>query len=205
MPRVTNPLFSVSAVGTVAEILTYRNSPRGAICRKWAKPTGSPSAKQIEVREFTGERMNHWPLISTEDQASWFLLALERNIEPINAYLQVNWERHLQGKASTDFYPPVDVPLVASVTVTAGDPTPNPDWTGEYYEEGMWSEYPYYKRTSPSVVYLFYDGGGIDIWLFDSELSTGPGEDSFYGGETISGEYAAISDFSGILIASEVH
>ena len=202
MPRVTSPLFSVSAQGSIGKCITYRNSPRGAICRKWAQPTGLPSANQIAVRDFTGERMNHWPLISTEDQASWFLLALERNIEPINAYLQVNWERHLQAKSLTDFYPPVDVPPVYSLTVTGYAPDPFPDFSGEYYEAGVFNDQPYYTRSElPEAFIFFYE----EIWYMSYLLENGQNEYCWVGPATINGDYVGQTPYTGSHIVSSPH
>jgi len=157
MPKVTCPLFSVGATGSIGKILTYRNSPRGFICRKWSQPTGLPTADQLEVREFTGERMSHWPLISTEDKASWLLLALERNVEPINVYLEENWKRKLRGLGTTDVWPAVEEEEQGEITITNGTPGPLPDCTGEYIEDGMFEGEMSYKRSPDGDYYLFWD------------------------------------------------
>jgi hypothetical protein len=167
MANVTGPLFSLKATGSVAKTLCYKKGVRCYVCRKYAKPSGEPSAAQIEVCEYTGERMNHWPLISPADQASWLLLALEQNIEPINAYLKFNWQRHLNGLESTDVYPPTEAPPIPDFIAITGSPPPIPDLTGDYFEEGTNDGHPAYKRTSPSIAWLWNNS---DQWFISADV-----------------------------------
>jgi hypothetical protein len=199
MPKVTCPLFSVGATGSVAKLLTYRKSPRGYICRKWSQPTGLPSADQLEVREFTGERMSHWPLISTEDQTSWLLLALERNVEPINVYLEENWKRKLRGLGTTDVWPAVEGEGPGDITISAGEPGPSPDCTGEYLEDGIFDEEMSYKRSPDGDYYLFWDAVYL-LWIIGEEkleeLETG----AIWILENKEGEYGPYGDCVGIAV-----
>ena len=105
MANVKGPLFSLSATGSINKTICYKKGVRGYVARKWAKPTGVARAAQELVRDFTGERMSHWPDISAEDQLTWWSLAQSVNSSPINVYLQKNWERHIQGLGTTDVWP----------------------------------------------------------------------------------------------------
>lgn len=105
MANVRGPLFSLSAAGSIGKTISYKKGVRGYVARKWAKPSGDASAAQVVVRNFTGERMSHWPDISSENQLTWLGLAQVENTSPINAYLKVNWERYIAGLSTTDVWP----------------------------------------------------------------------------------------------------
>jgi hypothetical protein len=201
MPKVTCPLFSVGATGSIAKLLTYRNSPRGYICRKWSQPTGLPSAEQEEVREFTGERMSHWPLISTEDQASWLMLALEKNVEPINAYLIENWRRKRSGLGTTDVWPAVEGPLFPGMIVTAGGEAPIPDCTGKYAYVGEYNGYHYYKREAFDDFFICISGD-ISTWFIALILGNPDWENCWWNEEGPIGEYQEYLSYTGIPIVA---
>jgi hypothetical protein len=202
MPKVSMPLFSFGATGSISKLLTFRNSPRGYICRKYAVPTGEASAVQEEVREFTGERMMHWALLSVEEQASWLLLALERNVEPINAYLQENWKRKIRGLGTTDCWPVIELPLYPAMIVSGGDPFPEPDCTGTYEYEGEIGEDHYYKRMPEDDYFLFYDWTQF-IWIISLSNEMGSGANDWWGINGKDGDYVPDPGYTGYLVVSE--
>jgi hypothetical protein len=199
MPIVTSPLFSISCEGSIGKLITYKKGMRGTVCRKYAKPTGLPTALQTDVRTFTGERMKHWPSISPADQSSWFLLALDQNVEPINAYLKFNWERRLQGLATTDVYPPLPPGLVADIIVTAGIVPPVPDLTGNYFKTGTYDGYDLYTRGDPPNSWLWNFAG----WWVISPLPPDPDMELLFGSESdLISTYDSIYPYLGFLVTS---
>lgn len=196
MANVIGPLFSLQATGTIAKTLCYKKGMKGTVCRKYAKPTGLPSPNQIAVREFTGELMNHWPLISPKYQASWLLLALDDNIEPINAYLKFNWQRHLQGLESTDVYPPSEEPLFPDIEVGGIGDNPNPDCRGTYVYFGENDGQHVYRRSPQNDFYLSYDAvdGVWEVALFIGFSDT---DDLYYNFEGPYGHYEFAGSYTG--------
>ena len=81
--------------------------------------------------------MKHWTTLTKNNQASWFLLALKDNIEPINAYVKYNFNRFAHNLPITDVYPPIDIPVGythfwSNIT---GEIHPT-DWSMNFHIEG---------------------------------------------------------------------
>jgi hypothetical protein len=106
MPKVTGPLFSNSASGSISKLLTYRKTNGTNICRKWAKPTGTVSELQSAVRAITKSIMQTWPTLSDNEKDSWDALTDNGNISGINAFQQYNFSRVIAGKSIARTYPP---------------------------------------------------------------------------------------------------
>ena len=50
LARVTGPLFSMSASGSVGKAITFANWKGVAYCREWFKPSNPQTANQVNVR-----------------------------------------------------------------------------------------------------------------------------------------------------------
>jgi hypothetical protein len=122
MPKVTGPLHSDHADGTVNKQLTYKKARRGGTVCKYSYPGSvkpfTPSASQLAVRARTGQIMKAWKALTTADKATWNAEATARNLQPINFFQQINFRRLAAGETLTNVYPPVEVqPLPSWITL----------------------------------------------------------------------------------------
>ena len=108
MPKVTAPLFSLDASGSVANLLTYRDGPRGPVVVQKSRPTGPASVSQLAIRATTKALMQRWPTLDANAQASWSALATTKNVSNVNAYLIENYARIRAGQSTLDYYPTVN-------------------------------------------------------------------------------------------------
>lgn len=165
MANVRGPLMSTQATGTVARILTFKKGVRGYVARKYAKPSGWPSDKQKAIRLQTRNLMKKWKTLSTSDKASWLLRAIEENVEPINSYLKFNFEWIAQGNTETNIYPPAPPNPIPDFIVTVYATPISPDLSGEYFKDATCNGQPTYKRTSPVLAFIWFDG---DDWFISA-------------------------------------
>jgi hypothetical protein len=106
MALVTGPLHSESARGQFAKTTIYQMRGGKCIAKRYAAPVEPNSSAQQAVKLFTGDTMKRWPALTDEQRATWLPLALQRNVEPINVYLDENWKRRDRGLPVTDTWPP---------------------------------------------------------------------------------------------------
>lgn len=71
MPRVTGPLFSFAASGTVAHLLTFRQTRHGAVVQRYSVPTGEPSDWQAGERDAMAGAAYAWQNLDAETRAIW--------------------------------------------------------------------------------------------------------------------------------------
>jgi len=72
MPKVRGPLMSMTASGEFGNkslIFSTRNGV--TVCRKYAKPTGEPSAKQLQNRELMKTAAVLWDALSDYQRNKW--------------------------------------------------------------------------------------------------------------------------------------
>jgi hypothetical protein len=201
MANVFGPLMSLSATGSVAKSLCYKKGTRTTVCRKYAKPSGDPSLSQLAIRQQTGDLMKHWKVISTEDQATWITLADQQDFSPINAYLKFNYERISNGLSTTDVYPPVEAPPVAVVIFSPGVRTPEPDWSGGYYEIGVFNDNLIMQGIEHPTVFLYWCDLHGGRWALSETIDVNI-EDSLFFSEVLISVYAAQDPFFGDLVCS---
>jgi hypothetical protein len=100
MPKVTAPLFSLEASGTIADLLTFRESRRGPVVVKKSQPTGEPSISQLAIRATTKALMQIWPLLSPDQVERWDAAPGDPHLAANNKYLIENWQREKDGLPS---------------------------------------------------------------------------------------------------------
>lgn len=71
MARVTGPLFSINASGTVARRLTFRNTAAGFVVSTPPIPTGRPTTAQVDCRLSMKDAATAWAGLSANDRAIW--------------------------------------------------------------------------------------------------------------------------------------
>lgn len=71
MVKITQPLMSGSASGTIAKTLTYSHRKSGRQVRSYNKPLAPPSAKQRGQRRLTEFLVAQWQNMSAGTKADW--------------------------------------------------------------------------------------------------------------------------------------
>lgn len=162
MAIVKGPLHSESAQGQIGKTLIYQESMGRSIVKSYAVPGNTPgydkmnqTAGQLAVQAQTKALMQHWLEISPTDQATWDALAVPARISRINAYLKENYRRIRGGEPLLDGWPDIYSTLVAAV-VTAGDPAPNPDCTGDYLRIADYKGHACFQRTTAFKFVVYY-------------------------------------------------
>ncbi|OFW54947.1 MAG: hypothetical protein A2V75_09100 [Actinobacteria bacterium RBG_16_70_17] len=88
MTRLTSPLLSLRATGTLASSLTLRRSPSGP---QALRPPRHPDARtwpQLYHRWTYLDYVTWWTLLSDADRAPWIAAAAGHPITPLSAWLQ---------------------------------------------------------------------------------------------------------------------
>lgn len=77
MPKLTGPLFSIDARGTLAKLLNFHRRPGGPAVAFHHQP-GSvvqshalPTTYQAQLREYYAEAVEHWQLLSEAEKQQW--------------------------------------------------------------------------------------------------------------------------------------
>ena len=123
MARVTGPLFSVDASGTVAGAVVFSRWKGRSYVRKHAIPSNPNSVKQVSVRAALRFLSQAWSAATVGNKASWLELAEATKISNFNAYLQHNMRLHRSMLPFTIAYPAAAISTAGSaptLAVTAG-------------------------------------------------------------------------------------
>lgn len=105
MPKVTGPLFSIGASGTIAGTINYRQTRRGSIVRKNSKPSGDPSLLQIAQRALIQFLSTSWKLLPEDFKQTWNIAAVPYNFSGFNFYVKLNSENAFKGLQLHATYP----------------------------------------------------------------------------------------------------
>ena len=90
MARVTGPLMSYDASGTVASSITFARWKGRAYVRRWAKPSNPQSALQIYNRSLMKFLSQAWASIGAVAKATWDTLADAGKFSAFNACIKSN-------------------------------------------------------------------------------------------------------------------
>ena len=86
MAKVTGPLFSFGASGTVGKKLTYRATKRGAVVQTRPIPSKPANSNQIRERSRFSEAMATWKTLDAPTRAKWVTVGLRSAIPAYKAY-----------------------------------------------------------------------------------------------------------------------
>lgn len=75
MAKVSGPLFSFGASGSIAKVLTFNQSDRRAVARKTPAASTSASEMQLIMRAQFAEAAKAWRALDPADRAQWIALA----------------------------------------------------------------------------------------------------------------------------------
>lgn len=93
MAKVTGPLMSMSASGTLGGTLVFAEWNGRAYVRKHVIPTNPKSAMQTGVRAMWKFLAKFWAAIAALDKATWAAIADPQQISNFNAFMQYNMDR----------------------------------------------------------------------------------------------------------------
>lgn len=93
MPKLFGPCLSHEAHGTLARILTFLKTRRGAVLKKRASPRDPATFNQRYRRWMFFFLQSNWGALEEVDKQSWSDLADFYNVSINNAYLGTNMER----------------------------------------------------------------------------------------------------------------
>lgn len=82
MAKLQGPLFSVSASGTVASLLTYRATQHGPIAQLSPVPRTAASFAQRSERDRCAAYAALWRTMTVDQKAPWLALAVARRRAP---------------------------------------------------------------------------------------------------------------------------
>ena len=88
MARVTGPLLSLDASGTVYDTLTYAKWKERNYVRQWFKPANPQSAGQVAQRAVFAAGVADWQSQTAETQADWDEAARVFYISGFNYFVQ---------------------------------------------------------------------------------------------------------------------
>jgi len=71
MPRVSGPLFSAEATGTLAHILTYYRKPGARVVRSYKKPTNPRTPAQRQHRALHAAAVKSWQQLYEPQKDLW--------------------------------------------------------------------------------------------------------------------------------------
>jgi len=173
MPKVTGPLMSISASGTVAGTVNYRETKRGSIARIHSQPSGDPSSEQLSIRAINKQVSQAWASVSTEERETWSERAEAQSYSTFNAFFVENFNRVKTGRTIVNACPDIDEETPADLILINDDPPSNPDASGDYYQIEDYGGYDAYERIAPTARFVWSDGEGY----YCSELLGVSGED----------------------------
>lgn len=119
MAKVTGPLLSMSASGTVGKTLTFGAWKGREWCRQWFIPQNPKSAKQLNIRKALTLLIASWQSQTQEQKDKWDVYAEAFRMAGVNKFVGKGLDAYVSQLTTS-----VD-PL--SVTLT-GDP-PAEVWT----------------------------------------------------------------------------
>lgn len=97
MAKVTGPLHSLTASGSIGNTLTMLRQMRTNIAKKKSKPGGQPSAAQVARRAFYRQACADWMALTIPQKAAWKPAADAAQVTPFNAYMSAALAAYVPG------------------------------------------------------------------------------------------------------------
>ena len=120
MAKVTGPLFSVSASGTVGKAFTFGIWKGIQYVREWFKPYNPKSAKQTNIRTALTLLVEKWQGLGSGPQGAWNDFASGSQMSGFNIFVQRGLKAYIAD-------PGIDV-VPTDVDYTGTPPSENWTW-----------------------------------------------------------------------------
>ena len=88
MAKVSGPLMSFDASGSIGKLINYTSTTGGKTVRGWAKPTGTPNAVQVSRRNRYREGAAAWQVLTPEGQAAYNTTAAPQKLTGYNLFIR---------------------------------------------------------------------------------------------------------------------
>lgn len=105
MAKVTAPLHSARASGTIAGMITFATKNGKTYVKKYAPPTNPKTAHQVSMRAMMRLLTKDWINLTTSQQTTWNNAYPNTNLAPYHAYLRCNMIRWANRSPPTKKYP----------------------------------------------------------------------------------------------------
>lgn len=115
MVKVTGPMMSIDASGTLAKTLVFGKWKGRNVVRSHAIPANPKTAGQVSTRAMMKFLSQSWTNLTTAQKATFDELAATYAISPFNAYVRENMNRWTQFEGPT-----VEIGSVANTPPTLG-------------------------------------------------------------------------------------
>lgn len=124
MAKVTGPLLSMDASGTVGNAMVFSKWKGRSYVRSWVRPSNPKTPAQVANRAMMKYLSQLWHSLAALTRASWATLGAQLKASPFNAYVKENQKNWQQGLAPIQT--PTDaraaaVNMPATITATAGN------------------------------------------------------------------------------------
>lgn len=178
MTKVTGPLLSMEATGSIGGAMTFARWKGRPYVRMLVKPSNPKSAAQTTQRAMMRYLSQRWATIGDSNQALWQDLADAGKFSTFNAFTRENLRRWTQGEGPTDTptlgSTPAGAPTLTSATAgvkqitLVGNASANATGTVIYR-----STTSGFTPTKAHVVYVAQAYGGAAYTVTDSGLDSG--------------------------------
>lgn len=95
MARVTGPLFSMSASGSIGKALTYATWKGKEYVREWFTPSNPQSTNQTNVRTALTLLIAYWHATAVGDKAIWDAAAEGMGMSGFNLYVKRGMDEYV--------------------------------------------------------------------------------------------------------------
>lgn len=95
MAIVKNPLNSISASGTINNLLTYNNRSKNNVVTKKFKRNDKKSDIQIHIRSTFNSGTEYWNTLSEQEKKTFQALARTRLMTGYNLFMKLYLDEHL--------------------------------------------------------------------------------------------------------------
>jgi len=121
MARVSGPLMSMSASGTVGKAMTFGKWKGRPWVREWFTPENPKTTKQVNIRTALTLMIALWQTQTAEDMAKWDAYADPFKMAGVNKFVSRGMKAYID-QLTVDVTP-------LSVTVTGDPPAETFTWT----------------------------------------------------------------------------
>jgi Family of unknown function (DUF6266) len=111
MAKVTGPLMSLDASGSIASTITFSKWKGRPYVRNLVKPSNPRTNAQTAQRAMFAFLSQQWAAITDPDKATWQAMADALKASPFNGYQKYNMDRWTQLE-----YPTMALPAIASAS-----------------------------------------------------------------------------------------
>ena len=178
MSKITGPLMSLGASGSVGGTITFAAWKGRPYARMLVKPANPKTAAQTAQRAMMRFLAQAWATLTTLEKASWQLLADAGKYSPFNAFVSFNLDRWTQNQAPTpEPEPGADasaIPTLVGATAGVKQVTVELSMTGANWGAILYrSTANNFTPAKTDVIAIRTLANGATIEITDGNLTTG--------------------------------